>query len=133
MASEKEILDEQGFVTDRISSQVRAIALSMIAVVWLFLSGGGNLSYFSEQPSSEILLLCILLSFGALVLDYFQYVAGYFSIRQTHAKGPDAANSYSYDYDSWAYMARGWMFAGKQVVLIAAVGLFALAMLKPLI
>jgi hypothetical protein len=134
MATEKEVLDEQNFVTDRISTQVRAIALSMIAVSWLFLSGGANLaSITTAKLTATTLSCCILLSFVALVFDYLQYAAGYISTRATHSKGPDADGQFKYDYDAWHHKTRGIMFIGKQIVLIVGIVVFVVAVMRPLL
>jgi hypothetical protein len=40
MPSLKDVHEELQFISDRISTQVRSLAAAVIALVWLFLSGG---------------------------------------------------------------------------------------------
>lgn len=134
MATEAEVLKEQEFVTDRISTQVRTIALSMIAVAWLFLSGGGTVAQLSKiNPSGTLLFACILVSFIVLLFDYLQYIAAYWNIITTFKKGLDSSGEYKYEYIAFSYMTRVGMFWLKQGALVVAVVLFGIAMLKPLL
>jgi len=130
MATEEQIIEEQNFVTDRISTQVRGIALSMIAVAWLFLTGEATQFIQAAKPLGSWLVACLLLSLLALLLDYAQYVAGYRAIAATLRGGSVEGRGYVYNYDSVAYKLRVRLFFWKQVVLIAAVAAFVYALLR---
>lgn len=133
MATEKEILDEQAFATDRISTQVRTVGLSMIAVSWVFLSGSVDVSAItSNKPSPILLYFSIVLSFLSLVFDYFQYWAAYKSAFATHEKGPDKDGQYRFNLTSTHYRMRYWCFLIKQWVLWTAILVFLLAILGAL-
>lgn len=133
MATEKEILDEQAFATDRISIQVRTVALSMIAVVWLLLNGDEYIApTLANKPSVNLLFWCIGFSFVALVADYIQYWAAYKSILETHNKGGDKDGQYKYNTESIYYCMRNWFFRIKQWLLWLAIIALVLAMLGAL-
>lgn len=133
MATEKEILDEQAFATNRISTQVRTVGLSIIAVSWVFLSGSVDVSAIpANKPGPTMLYWCIVLSFLSLVFDYFQYWAAYKSSLATHDKGPDKDGEYRFNLTSAHYRMRRWFFHLKQWVLWAAILVFLLAILGAL-
>jgi len=117
-----EIFAELNFVTDRISTQVRTIALSVLALVWVFLAGGHNAPTLPNPPSNRELLWVALIAVGALVADYLQYLLGYLATNAVRDKADAAgAKEAEYSYTDVRYRARGWCFWLKQVLAIAAV------------
>lgn len=55
--------------TTKVSENTRTLAISAIAIVWLFRTESGGLHVVSER-----LLLPLLLVVAALALDFFQYI-----------------------------------------------------------
>src|SRR5437016_7123714 len=78
--STKETVVELQWLSDRISSQVRAIALGVLAVAWaVLLSPPKDLSI-----SSAAMLWVALIALLTLVADLLQYVLGYINTRRHH-------------------------------------------------
>ena len=78
MASKEEILKEIDFLSDRLSTQVRTVAISVIAVAWLFLIGGKDAPILPVPPSRTLILLAGGFALAALLIDYFQYLMDVF-------------------------------------------------------
>ena len=134
MASKKDIQADIDFLSDRISTQVRTIALSVIAIAWLFLVGGKDAPILRVPPSHAVLLWAGALSFGALVVDYLQYLMGYLDGRRVLRKGErENVAEFRYDYTSATYRLRAYFYWGKQVLVIAGVVALAFAIGKALV
>ena len=122
MRTKAEIVGDLDWITDRLSTQVRTVALGVLALAWGLLLGD------KDPAKSEVLHLkwhlmgiggiCVLV----LVLDYLQYVAGYTEtsgllktmerLKQDHGQ---------YDRKKLSYRLRGVFFALKQWTLAAAI------------
>jgi hypothetical protein len=70
MATKEKIIEDLNFVSNRISSQVRSIALGVIAIVWALLVGEkpGNLAF--EPQARAQLLIAALLAMATMFCDY---------------------------------------------------------------
>src|SRR6266853_549781 len=120
MASKKDVLDDLDFSSDRISTQVRTIGLSVIAVAWLFLVGGKDTPVLRVLPSHTLLLVAGGLSLLALLFDYFQYVAGYVNNKQVLASGErENSDDFKYDYASFMWKFRTKCFWLKQLFVVS--------------
>src|SRR5438093_350069 len=118
MASRKDIQDDIDFLSDRISTQVRTIALSVIAIAWLFLVGGKDGPILRVPPSRDLLLWAGALSLGALIVDYLQYLMGYLDGKRVLREGErDNVTDFHYDYRATTYKLRTWFYWGKQGLL----------------
>ena len=134
MASRKDIQDDIDFLSDRISTQVRTIALSVIAIAWLFLVGGKDGPILRVPPSRDLLLWAGALSLGALIVDYLQYLMGYLDGKRVLREGErDNVTDFHYDYRATTYKLRTWFYWGKQGLLVAGVVALALALGKSLL
>jgi hypothetical protein len=124
----KDVYTDLDFATDRLSAQVRTLALGILALVWTFLSAAKDVIPLKLGGSKEPLVIIGALCILALLLDLLQYVAFYISangIRKVaeRAKSTEA----EYDEGSPARMAQTFLFWAKQLVMIgAAVWLLAL-------
>ncbi len=119
MASKKEILDEINFLSDRISTQVRTVALSVMAFVWLFLAGGNDAPVLKIQPDRTLLLVAGTLCLATLLFDYLQYVMGYFESKRVLRKGErEKLQDFKYDYGSTAWQMRTFLFGAKQILVV---------------
>lgn len=117
----KEIYAELDFLTDRLSTQIRTLALGVLAVVWLFLAGLKDAPALklasSTRPLVGIGLLCIV----GILFDYLQYLFGYWATLDAKRRAEaSATKTASYDYDDWRWRGRMWCFRLKQVVTVGA-------------
>jgi hypothetical protein len=126
MAAKEKIIADLDFLSDRISNQSRTVALSVLAIVWLFGIGGKDTPILPTAPDKNLLLVaggCCLL---ALFVDYLQYVTGYFTTTNVLAKGEKhGLTDLKYDYHAFTYRLRAWFFWLKQALVVA--GFFLLA------
>jgi hypothetical protein len=129
----EDVYSELHFLSDRLSSQVRTVALSIIALVWLFVAGGSQAPSLPEPPGKVTLLRIALLSLTCLLLDYLQYVFGYFATEHVR-KAADSAGvrTAEYDYTEWRYRVRTALFWIKQVAVLIAVVWLGMEMLRAL-
>ena len=128
MASRKDVQDDINFLSDRISTQVRTIGLSVIAIAWLFLVGGKDTPVLPLPPNRALLLWAGALSLGALLTDYFQYFMGYLDGRRVLAKGEsEGVQDLKYDYRAATWRLRAFFFWAKQFLGMAGVLTLAVA------
>lgn len=131
MAKKAEILSELAFISDRISTQVRTVSLSIIALAWLFLGGAGATPPLAQNADKNLLLVSGALCLLALLSDYFQYVAGYFDSKRVLDEGDETGtDEFKFNYHSTAYRLRGIFFFTKQVLVISGFGCFGWAVLR---
>jgi hypothetical protein len=126
-----DVIEELQFVSNRISEQTRTIALSVLAVVWLFVASGEDAPVLPTPPSKNLLLAAGGLAFLCLLLDYLQYVLGYFAtdhVRKTAEKA--GTTDALYEYGDWRYRMRTGLFWGKQAVVLGSVACLATAILR---
>jgi hypothetical protein len=123
----EDIIEELQFLSDRISTQVRTIAVSLVVLVWALLMGGKDAPFTPSAVERSRLLAVAVLAIAAMFADYLQYFFGYLSADSTR-KTAEAAPSKSadYKYDDPRYQLRGGLFWGKQLLLVIAVVLFAI-------
>lgn len=119
MATFAEAATKRKELSSQISTLIRTLSLSVLAVSWIFLSGGKDASELIEMvPKSHMLwiaLLCVL----AIGLDLAQYIAGYDQVSKDH-KRAKALQS-----DEVIYLksnARTFCFRAK--ILVAMVAMF---------
>src|SRR5690242_3693329 len=109
MATKQAILDEKNFLSDRISTQVRTVALSLLAAIWLFLVPGKDAPVLPSHPNHNALLLGGLLCLLCLICDYVQYMFGYIGTKAALEKGPGTDGvTYGYDTKGFSWQARTW-------------------------
>lgn len=130
MPTEQQVLDRQHQVTDRISAQVRTLAVSFLAVVWLFLIGEDGSPVLSHPPEQSLLFGAGGTALIAMVLDFLQYVAGYQVVQ--HALVNPEQGEYSYNLKTFAYRAQSWLFTTKQLFLAASFGFLVVAFAEAL-
>ena len=115
------VYDDLDFVTDRISTQVRTIALGVLALAWLFLAGGKETPALGLQQSVRSLLGVAALAVGALLCDYLQYVAGYLAANSVRQRAETAKKATAlYNYRDVRYGLRKVLFWLKQGLAAAA-------------
>jgi len=130
----KEIYEELDFVSDRISTQVRTIALSVLALAWLFLAGGKGRPELPAQPGRPLLLGVAGVSVLVLVADYLQYVCGYLATNAVRDAAEAARkDTAEFDYGDWRYRARTGLFWLKQILTAVAAGGILFAVVEALL
>jgi hypothetical protein len=106
----------------------RTVALSVIALSWLFLGGGSTQSAFAVKPSADLLLSSGALCLLAILTDYLQYVVGYFDSQRVLKKGETSGiKDYVYSYDASAHRWRRRLFWLKQILVVLGFIVFAWA------
>ena len=129
----KDVWAELQFLSDRISTQTRTIAISVLALVWLFLAGGDKTPSLPGHPDRETLLLAGALAVGAMFTDYLQYAFGYKASDQVRALAEKAGHATAtYDYGAPLYIARTVCFWTKQVVMLISLVFLAVALIRAL-
>ncbi|MDZ7292247.1 MAG: hypothetical protein ONB44_15925 [candidate division KSB1 bacterium] len=116
------IIEELQFLSDRISTQVRTIAVSLIALVWAMFVGGKEAPNLPSLPERRQLLIAAGLALATMFCDYLQYFFGYLAtnlVRKRAEADPKAPAEY--DYSDWRYRLRVIMFWAKQALLGVAV------------
>lgn len=127
MLPKDKIIDELGFLTDKISTQVRTVALGVLALAWGLLIGGP-----ATPPVATKSLKSQLVAIGAsailtMFLDFLQYVAGYVNtIGLLIWMEKNKLDKGEYDYESMSYRLRRilfrtkcWLLAGTVIWLLA--------------
>jgi len=121
----KDVVSELQFISDRLSTQVRTVALGLLAISWTILVGDSAfLRSLAEGLGKSLLgvaILCVL----ALFLDFLQYVAGYAYVKRALAAAEkNESKEVDYDPDSFLIKLRSFLFWVKQLATIATLAIF---------
>jgi len=125
MPDKEKIIDDLSVTSNQISSQVRTLAISLMA-----LAGGaliGEPASLNKVIGNHVcaLLAMGVFAFASLVVDWFQYVAGYICSRSTLRKVEEAGDKDGkFSYGGAWYKVRTWFFWIKQALIVIAVSLF---------
>src|SRR4030095_7366098 len=124
----QDVSEEAQWLSDRLSVQVRWVAVSILAFVWgLIISTPRELAI-----SQRLVLWAGLLAIAALLVDLLQYVVGYIytmRILRRMERGADA----SYNRRHVLYRLRHYCFVAKQIIVLSAGVMLAIAVLPPLL
>src|SRR6266566_3397822 len=111
MATKEKILDDLNFITDRISTQVRTLALGVLGFIWGIIISDSPIAKSIAEPLHAQLLGIAGGALLTMFLDFSQYVAGYEStvsvlavMEKTHAAEG------AYNYRSWWFRFRTFFF-----------------------
>lgn len=121
----KEIIEELRFISDRLSTQVRMVALGLLAITWTILVGeSAFLRKLSEEVGRRLLLIAVL-SIFVLLVDFLQYVIGYTYVNRTLRRAEaQGLKEIDFDPDSLLFKSRSILFWTKQFVLIVTLVCF---------
>jgi len=120
---------EAQWLSDRLSVQVRWVAVGILAFVWgLIISPPKGLDL-----SPKLLLWAGLLAILALLLDLLQYLFGYLYTMQTLRKIEKGKTEQSYNRRHPLYRLRDACFVAKQIVVFVAGILLVVAVVPPLL
>lgn len=117
-----EIIKELNFLSDRISTQVRTISVSLIAFIWILLLGGEKAPFEFSICIKKQLVVIMFLAVIIMLCDFLQYFFGYIntdSLRKDLEANDKEEGEY--DYKSWKYRVRKGMFWAKQIILIISI------------
>jgi hypothetical protein len=116
MASKNDILKELDFVTDRLSTQVRSVALGVLAFSWGLIVSDSRVA----QDLRE-LLIKNLVGIGAaaivvMLFDFLQYLAGYSNTMKAYKEMESLRTDHAeYDEDNKFFKLRKFFFYAKIV------------------
>ncbi len=117
------IIEELDFLSDRISSQVRTIAMAMIALVWVLMVGGKDNPIKLEGYARTQVFISGLIALGAMALDFLQYFFGYLVTRDVLKCMENSHNEEGeFNAKDWRYRLREIAFWSKQTLLLIALG-----------
>jgi hypothetical protein len=121
-ATLEKIQEDYNFNSSAVSERARHIALSIIAVVWLFLADGEDKPVLSAIPSKNMLIAIGAFALLSMIFDYLQYLISYSNAarlyREAESQGRSTAD---YNYDSCGYKLRLFLFEAKQYALALSV------------
>ncbi|GLQ94466.1 hypothetical protein [Dyella acidisoli] len=129
MATLKEASQRLDLLSTQISTQVRTVALGVLAVAWLFISGSKDSPTLLAKISEWELVTIAFLSLLALAFDLLQYFVGYFVDYRAYKKARALKNA---DNPSPTVKfpknpLRHFFFYTKQMLAIVAAGWLAVA------
>ena len=115
-------MDQLTKMSDKISEQVRAVCLGILAVTWGLLVGDSGIAKAISNQLKGSLLAIGVAAIMVMVLDFLQYVAGYFDtlLIFNDAQARNATEA-SWDSGSFLYRMRQFCFYFKQVMLLVVV------------
>jgi hypothetical protein len=113
------VLEDLNFATDRLSTEVRQISLGLLGLIWALLVGEAKLSIAVD---TKPLLVVAALSILAMVIDFIQYIAGYFASRRAWDDIRSGGQG-RYQREWWSYRIRTWSFGAKIIVSLGGTAL----------
>lgn len=117
----KDILERQKETSDKISTQVRTIALGVLALTWGTVT---NTSAIAQEITTHFLpalLLADLFAIFALMFDFAQYACSYQVARDAYVNRDRETNLGDYDDESEFFKWQYWLFRLKQISTALAV------------
>jgi len=134
MVSKKNVMEEMDFLSDRISSQVRTIALGLLAITWGLLIGQSVVAAEISRDTKGGFLVIGTIAILSMFLDFLQYFFGYWNNRKLLNKMEEENKQEGeYNYLACSYRLRDAFFWIKQVSLMAGVLGFLFLVLKYLV
>jgi hypothetical protein len=122
MPTKDKVIEDLNWLTDRLSTQVRTVALSVLALAWGLLIGDKEADKAIAMQRKWHLLGIGGTAVVVMFLDFLQYVSGYVNthslLKEMERTG---ANTGTYKTNSLSYRLRMFFFYGKQFLLAAAV------------
>ena len=114
MPTIKEIIERRSFFSDRISSQVRIVAISLLATTWGLLIGKVKMLDSSSEILLKDLIIVSSIAICVLFIDFMQYLFAYLNtdrlISEMDEKKLEEAD---YKYDNY-YNLSVFFFWAKQ-------------------
>jgi hypothetical protein len=134
MASRNDVIKEMDFLSDRISTQVRTVAVALLAITWGLLIGRSDVAIGISHKMKNGLLIIGTIAVLCMFLDFLQYFFGYLNNQQLLSElEKEKKEEGQYNYLSCSYKLRSKLFWIKQIFLIVGVGWFVILVLLYLI
>jgi len=130
MPTKEKIIEELNWLSDRISTQVRTISVSLLVITWGLIIGKPEISLpFSEELKKHLLVVGII-ALIAMLGDFLQYFFGYVNTNGLRKKMElEEKTETDYDYNVLTYKLRSFFFWFKQIMIIIACICFLVAII----
>lgn len=123
----QDVISELHFLSDRLSTQVRVLAIGLLVLSWGLLIGESQTAKEAAEAMKRGLLFVGFLSVLTMFCDFLQYVLGYIDTDKVRRKAEDSDQKQArYNERCWTYVWRLRLFWGKQILLAVTVVFFLL-------
>jgi hypothetical protein len=123
------IISEKNFVTDRISTQVRIIAIGLLATSWTLLIGQTNIFKDMLQCFRIHFILISFIAIITLVFDFLHYKFSYLNIDKLIKFMKDKGLTKADYKDDECFKCSQFFFIVKQYTLLVGVAYFIVCMI----
>lgn len=121
MPAKSKIVEELQWLSDRISAQVRAVGLGLLAITWGLLISQPQIAGPIPDGVKKNLLIVGVLALCSMVCDFLQYVVAYLNTKLLFSRMErEEIDKAEYDYKAVLYRLRSFFFGAKQIVLLVA-------------
>jgi len=121
MQTKEKIIEELHWLSDRISTQVRTISVSLLIITWGLIIGKPEISSPLSEGLKKHLLIVGIIALITMLVDFLQYFLGYVNTdglrKIMELEGKLEAD---YDYNAITYKLRCFLFWFKQITLLIA-------------
>lgn len=122
MVCKQDIIKEMDFLSDRISTQVRTVALGLLGITWGVLIGKSDVALGIARSIGKNLMVIGGIAILAMFLDFLQYFFGYW---YTYSLFNDMEKTnkeeVKYKYSDVRYRLRTCLYWVKQITLMIGV------------
>ncbi|MBP7088463.1 MAG: hypothetical protein KBB01_04105 [Candidatus Omnitrophica bacterium] len=118
-------IEKRHFASNRISTQVRAISLGLIVIIWGFLIDRSATSFITSAGEKKGLMFVGFLALLSMVLDFLQYLCIYINTNNLcNEMEKEGLETKNYDYSALSYRYANKFFWIKQLCLAIALIVF---------
>lgn len=129
MPNIEEFVKERSFVTDRISTQVRLIAIGLLATTWSLLIGDINILKNIIKCFRSHFIMIGTIAIVTMTFDFLQYLFSYLAINKTLSRmGEEGLKESDYNYSDAFYKWSNYFFVLKQFLLLISITYFVVCM-----
>jgi hypothetical protein len=119
------VIEELDYLSDQISTQVRTIAIGLLAITWATLVADSGFLRKLSQESGRALLIVGTLSVFILVIDFLQYAVAYIHVEGALKRAEqNEEEEVTYDTGSLMRRLRFFFFWTKQFALVGTIAYF---------
>ncbi len=134
MVKKENILKEKDFHSDKISVQVRIVAMGLLITVWGFLISQSKSTSGIEVNLKNNLLWVAFIALAVMFFDFLQYVCGYANNNALlHKMEQEEKIEIEYDYLDWRYKWQRYFFRLKIICTFFAFIYFVIVIIRHLI